>query len=1009
MPLPSSRPSRLRAPLACCLTLLVVFTACGGDDARPPTPVDGGTDAALDAASDGGTEGGPDGAMPDLSACPDTDGDGFPSAVCGGNDCDDADAERYPGATETCDADDEDCDDTTLGTDADEDGDGSASNACCNGRICGDDCDDARVDVNPRATESCNAGIDDDCDGRADAADGVCVPCDTGYAGFDGNCVDVDECAAGAPCGIGALPLGGCINRPGTYACVCQAGYANAGAGGTCENVDECASANPCGVGTCTDNAGSYACACPAGYRVGRGSALTCVDVDECAERTDLCSDTPLAACTNTPGDYTCTCPAGYLGDGRGAAGCRDVDECAAGTDDCDDAPDACVNRTGSFTCRCPTVTPAFAGDGIGPSGCACPAGYELVGAACVDIDECARDADDCDDAPAATCTDTDGSFTCTCPADYAGSGRGAGGCLYANPLLNALGVGAGANLSPTFGVTTTRYTVTLPPGATSTTLTPAVAVPAGVTITVDGVPVAPGSPAPVSVGGSFAPRIVSVVVDAESGATRAYEVTLVRRSAYFKASNTGTADFYGTSVAVSADGSTLAVGATAEDSSATGIGGNQSNESAVNAGAVYVYRRGPLGWSQEAYVKASNTDSADAFGASIALSSDGSTLVVGASGEQSSATGIGGDASRNDVFNAGAVYVFRRDAAGLWDQEAYVKATNTDAADAFGSAVAVAGDGATLVVGAPSESSDALGVGGNEASNAAGGAGAVYVFERAMTGTWMHSAYVKASNTGAGDDFGGAVALAADGETLAVGARWEDSSATGIGGAQADDGATNAGAVYVFRRAGSGPWMQDAYVKASNPTAYDSFGCDVALSANGSTLAVGARYEDSAATGIHGDGANDDARDAGAVYVFRRSIAGAWAEQAYVKASHVDADDEFGMSVALSADGDTLAVGAPFDSSNATGLGGDASSDAALWSGAVYIFRSDSSGSWAQDVFVKASNTEERDNFGWSVALSGDGSTLAVGAQGEDSNATGIGGVETNNFRIESGAVYVY
>src|SRR5262245_24489491 len=110
--------------------------------------------------------------------------------------------------------------------------------------------------------------------------------------------------------------------------------------------------------------------------------------------------------------------------------------------------------------------------------------------------------------------------------------------------------------------------------------------------------------------------------------------------------------------------------------------------------------------------------------------------------------------------------------------------------------------------------------------------------------------AYVKASNTGAGDQFGSSVALSADGSTLAVGAWLEDSVAAGIGGNQADNSAPAAGAVYLFTRSGT-TWSQQAYVKASNTGANDWFGSSVALSADGSTLAVGASREDSAATGI--------------------------------------------------------------------------------------------------------------------------------------------------------------
>src|SRR6266705_2453345 len=105
--------------------------------------------------------------------------------------------------------------------------------------------------------------------------------------------------------------------------------------------------------------------------------------------------------------------------------------------------------------------------------------------------------------------------------------------------------------------------------------------------------------------------------------------------------------------------------------------------------------------------------------------------------------------------------------------------------------------------------------------------------------------AYVKASNTGAADEFGFAVALSSDGNTLVVGAPGEASA-----GAETDNSAPSAGAVYVYTRSGAA-WSQQAYIKASNPGAGDQFGTSVALSSNGNTLAVGAPGEDSSVTGI--------------------------------------------------------------------------------------------------------------------------------------------------------------
>jgi hypothetical protein len=411
---------------------------------------------------------------------------------------------------------------------------------------------------------------------------------------------------------------------------------------------------------------------------------------------------------------------------------------------------------------------------------------------------------------------------------------------------------------------------------------------------------------------------------------------TLTQSIGYLKASNPGDGDEFASSVALSGDGSTLAVGAYLEDSNATGVGGNQADNSAPNSGAVYVFARRDGVWSQQAYVKASNTSTFNAyFGFSVALSGDGDTLAVGAIGENSSATGIDGDQADNWARDSGAVYVFTRD-GGVWSQQAYVKASNTAVGDLFGASVGLSGDGNTLAVGATGEDSSATGIDGNQADNAAGESGAAYVFSR-DGGVWSQQAYVKASNTGVGDGFGHRVALSRDGSTLAVSTHREDSNATGIDGNQADNSAGDSGAVYVFARDGGG-WNQQAYVKASNTGVDDQFGWSMALSGDGSTLAVGTYLEDSSATGIDGSQADNSASNSGAAYVFERS-GGAWRQQAYVKASNTGVGDEFGWSVALSADSATLAVGAPREDSNATGIDGNQADNSATNSGAVYLY----------------------------------------------------------------------
>ena len=147
--------------------------------------------------------------------------------------------------------------------------------------------------------------------------------------------------------------------------------------------------------------------------------------------------------------------------------------------------------------------------------------------------------------------------------------------------------------------------------------------------------------------------------------------------------------------------------------------------------------------------------------------------------------------------------------------------------------------------------------------------------YSRATGTTWTQQAYIKASNTGQNDWFGVRLALSGDGNTLAAGAQNEDSAAQGINGNQKDESGEEAGAVYLFARTGA-MWRQQAYIKGSNTQAYDEFGGSVALSRDGRTLAVGARGEDSGATGVNGNQADNSVDEAGAVYVFATDNAGA-------------------------------------------------------------------------------------------------------------------------------------
>ena len=207
-----------------------------------------------------------------------------------------------------------------------------------------------------------------------------------------------------------------------------------------------------------------------------------------------------------------------------------------------------------------------------------------------------------------------------------------------------------------------------------------------------------------------------------------------------------------------------------------------------------------------------------------------------------------------------------------------------------------------------------------------------------------------------------------------------------------AEDGITTRTYTLDVTRQTAADFAQQAYLKASNIDAGDQFGFSVALAGN--TLAVGAVGEGSS-TVLDQD--NNTVPGAGAVYVFTRNN-GVWSQQAYLKASNIDAGDQFGFSLALA--GNTLAVGAVGEGSS-TVL--DQDNNTVPGAGAVYVFTRNN-GVWSQQAYLKASNIDAGDEFGFSIALADD--TLAVGAVGEGSSTVLD---QDNNTVPDAGAVYVF
>ncbi len=414
---------------------------------------------------------------------------------------------------------------------------------------------------------------------------------------------------------------------------------------------------------------------------------------------------------------------------------------------------------------------------------------------------------------------------------------------------------------------------------------------------------------------------VLNLVIDT---AAARYPLTvnplLYTATTILRASDAQTGDLFGWSLSL--DGSTLAVGAPHE--------GGGGNELATEAGAAYLFSRnqgGANAWGQVKVIRASEIQAYGWFGLAVSLSAD--TLTVGAPQEKGGPGGL--------TLAAGAVYVFSRNKGGAdnWGQVKILYASDGQAGDGFGSTVSLSGD--TLAVGSPKENGGA--------GNSLLFSGASYVFARNQNGAdnWGQIQILRASDAQQGDYFGTAVSIR--GDTLAVGAPYED------GGA--GDPASNAGAVYLFARnqGGANHWGEARILHASNQQANDNFGWAVSLDEN--TLAASAPC-------------SAPSVGTGAAYVFSRNQGGAdlWGQVRSLQASDRQASDRFGW--ALSLDGDTLAVGAPYEDGGPNNAFPDA--------GSAYIFRRNAGGAdqWNEVQNIHAPDKQTNSQFGAMVNLNG-------------------------------------
>ena len=371
------------------------------------------------------------------------------------------------------------------------------------------------------------------------------------------------------------------------------------------------------------------------------------------------------------------------------------------------------------------------------------------------------------------------------------------------------------------------------------------------------------------------------------------------------------TSDLSGWSVSLSSDGSTVAIGAPGNDGN-----GNSS-------GHVRIYKNISGTWTQQG----SDIDGEapdDQSGSSVSLSSDGSIVAIGA--------------SRNDDnwTDAGHVRIYKN-ISGTWTQQG----SDIDGefgGDYSGGSVSLSSDGSTVAIGA----------GGNKGNGA--NAGHVRIYKN-ISGTWTQQG--SDIDGEAGDDgSGSSVSLSSDGSIVAIGASRNDGNGT------------DAGHVRIYKNI-SGTWTQQGS-DIDGEAADDLSGWSVSLSSDGSTVAIGASRNDGNGT------------DAGHVRIYK-NISGTWTQQG----SDIDgeaANDGSGSSVSLSSDGSIVAIGAVYNDGNGNR------------SGHVRIYKN-ISGTWTQqgsDIDGEAGD----DGSGSSVSLSSDGSIVAIGASRNDGNGTKAGHV---------------
>ncbi|MEI6043722.1 MAG: Ig-like domain repeat protein, partial [Chloroflexota bacterium] len=480
----------------------------------------------------------------------------------------------------------------------------------------------------------------------------------------------------------------------------------------------------------------------------------------------------------------------------------------------------------------------------------------------------------------------------------------------------------------------------------------------------------------------------------------------------------------FGHWVSLSGDGNTALIGAFNE--AINGIGGQ---------GAAYIFVRSSTTWSQQQQLTASDGATSNWFGGSVSLSGNGKTALIGAHGKNNlqgaaylfetqptlstsisltanpaspslygqvvtltatisptTATGTvtfkDGTTTLNGspvaIVNGVATYSISTLITGshtlsavYYGNSTYISSTSSNVGYAVAGVTlydplielqsllandGVVGDNFGYAVSLSSDGNTVLIGAPNKTVGLNINQGATYIFVRSGA-TWVQQQKLTNGDGATGDRFGWSVALSNDGNTALVGASYKTVN-----------GNSSQGAAYTFVRNGAN-WTQQQKLTANDGLANDNFGTSVSLSSDGNTALVGAPWKTIGGRGTQG-----------AAYVFARSGATWTQQQQLIDATTGAAADYFGMSVSLSSDGNTALIGSPYKAINTN-----------LHQGVAYVFTR-SGTTWTQQQKLNDSVGTAYDELGWSVALSGDGNTAIMGAWNK-----------TTNGNIQRGSTYIF